>query len=66
MATVVCRDVEHLYSFVTARVGALTGVQSMEVTPVLRQVKQSGAMTDGHRLTRSAGAEGATSRGAGR
>ncbi|WP_375500538.1 Lrp/AsnC family transcriptional regulator [uncultured Jatrophihabitans sp.] len=49
-ASVVCRDVAHLYSFVTARVGAIAGVQSMEVTPVLRHVKQAGAMTDGHRL----------------
>ncbi|WP_375484703.1 Lrp/AsnC family transcriptional regulator [uncultured Jatrophihabitans sp.] len=49
-ATVVCRDVEHLYSFVTARVGAIAGVQSLEVVPVLRHVKQAGAMVDGHRL----------------
>ncbi len=49
-ASVVCRDVTHLYSFVTARVGAIAGVQSMEVTPVLRHVKQAGSMTDGHRL----------------
>ena len=49
-ASVVCRDVGHLYEFVTTRVGAITGVQSMEVTPVLRHVKQAGSMTDGDRL----------------
>lgn len=49
-ASVVCRDVGHLYSFVTTRVGAIAGVQGMEVTPVLRHVKQAGAMTIGDRL----------------
>ena len=50
LASVVCRDVAHLYAFVTARVGAVAGMQSMEVTPVLRHVKQAGTLTDGHRL----------------
>ena len=49
-ASIVCRDVEHLYSFVTTTVGAIAGVQAMEVTPVLRNVKQAGAMTEGDRL----------------
>ena len=49
-ASVVCRDVEHLYSFVTTRVGAIAGVQALEVMPVLRHVKQAGTMVDGHRL----------------
>ncbi|GAB2484119.1 Lrp/AsnC family transcriptional regulator [Jatrophihabitans fulvus] len=49
-ASVVCRDVEHLYRFVTGSVGAIPGVRGVEVLPVLRQIKQSGAVTDGDRL----------------
>ena len=49
-ASIVCRDTEHLYRFVTDRVGAIEGVQTMEVLPVLRHVKQAGALLDGDRL----------------
>jgi DNA-binding Lrp family transcriptional regulator len=51
-ASVTCRDLDHLYRFATERVGALPGVQALEISPVLRHVKQSGAVISGeHRLT---------------
>ncbi|MFJ5265638.1 Lrp/AsnC family transcriptional regulator [Streptomyces sp. NPDC088387] len=39
-AVVNCRSLEDLFSFVTDRIGALEGVQGIEVSPVLRQIKQ--------------------------
>ncbi|HEU5267516.1 MAG TPA: Lrp/AsnC family transcriptional regulator [Jatrophihabitans sp.] len=49
-AAVMCRNLEALYTFVITRVGALDGVQAMEVSPLWRVVKQAGAMLDGDRL----------------
>jgi DNA-binding Lrp family transcriptional regulator len=50
-ASVTCRDLDHLYHFATQQVGALPGVQALEISPVLRHVKQSGAVISGeHRL----------------
>jgi DNA-binding Lrp family transcriptional regulator len=50
-ASVTCRDLDHLYQFATQRVGALPGVQALEISPVLRHVKQAGAVISGeHRL----------------
>jgi DNA-binding Lrp family transcriptional regulator len=49
-ASVVCRDVADLYSFITRDVGSIPGVQTLEVAPVLRHVKQAGSLTDGNRL----------------
>jgi DNA-binding Lrp family transcriptional regulator len=46
MATVVCRDLAELYAFTSRRIGALDGVQTCEVSPVLRIVKQAGGLTD--------------------
>jgi DNA-binding Lrp family transcriptional regulator len=46
-ASVTCRDLDHLYRFATQRVGALPGVQALEISPVLRHVKQSGAVISG-------------------
>jgi DNA-binding Lrp family transcriptional regulator len=40
-ACVVCRDPESLYEFLTARVGALPGVERVESSPVIRTVKQA-------------------------
>jgi DNA-binding Lrp family transcriptional regulator len=40
-ACVVCRDDESLYQFLTAKVGALPGVERMETSPVIRTVKQA-------------------------
>jgi DNA-binding Lrp family transcriptional regulator len=49
-ASVSCRDLDHLYQFATAGVGSLPGVQMMEISPVLRPVKQSGSVLAGGRL----------------
>jgi DNA-binding Lrp family transcriptional regulator len=49
-ASIVCVDVDSLYRFVTERVGAVSGVQGLEISPVLRHVKQAGALTSGDRL----------------
>jgi DNA-binding Lrp family transcriptional regulator len=40
-ACVVCRDEESLYEFLTAKVGALPGVERVETSPVIRTVKQA-------------------------
>jgi DNA-binding Lrp family transcriptional regulator len=40
-ACVVCRDPESLYEFLTAKVGALPGVERVESSPVIRTVKQA-------------------------
>jgi DNA-binding Lrp family transcriptional regulator len=40
-ACVVCRDEECLYYFLTAKVGALPGVERVETAPVIRTVKQA-------------------------
>jgi DNA-binding Lrp family transcriptional regulator len=50
MASVVCRDIEELYGFVTTRIGAIEGVQQVEVLPVYRRIKQAGALFSGDRL----------------
>lgn len=39
-AVVNCRSLDDLFTFVTDHVGSLEGVQHVEVSPVLRQVKQ--------------------------
>ncbi|HEU5266141.1 MAG TPA: Lrp/AsnC family transcriptional regulator [Jatrophihabitans sp.] len=49
-AAVICRDLEALYRFVTSRVGAIAGVRSLEISPIVRTVKQAGALMDGNRL----------------
>ncbi|HTR92977.1 MAG TPA: AsnC family transcriptional regulator, partial [Trebonia sp.] len=40
-ACVVCRDEEALYEFLTAKVGALPGVERVETAPIIRTVKQA-------------------------
>jgi DNA-binding Lrp family transcriptional regulator len=40
-ACVVCRDAESLYEFLTAKVGALPGVERVESSPIIRTVKQA-------------------------
>lgn len=46
VATVLCHDLAELYSFTTSRIGALAGVQTCEISPVLRNVKQAGGLAD--------------------
>jgi DNA-binding Lrp family transcriptional regulator len=50
LASVTCADLDHLYRYVTTRVGAVEGVQNIEISPVLRRLKQAGALLDGDRL----------------
>jgi DNA-binding Lrp family transcriptional regulator len=40
-ACVVCRDEESFYQFLTAKVGALPGVERVETAPIIRTVKQA-------------------------
>lgn len=40
IASVRCRGTEELYAYLNERIGALNGVQSVETTLILRQVKQ--------------------------
>ncbi|MCW2526175.1 MAG: transcriptional regulator, AsnC family [Pseudonocardiales bacterium] len=49
-ASVLCRDTDHLYRFATREIAAIEGVQTMEISPIQRVVKQAGALTDGYRL----------------
>jgi DNA-binding Lrp family transcriptional regulator len=45
-----CRDLDELFEFTSDRVGSLAGLQSMEVSPVLRHLKQAGTLLSGDRL----------------
>ncbi|GAA4527589.1 Lrp/AsnC family transcriptional regulator [Amycolatopsis samaneae] len=45
-----CRDLDELFEFTTDRIGSLPGLESMEVSPVLRHVKQAGTLLSGDRL----------------
>jgi DNA-binding Lrp family transcriptional regulator len=42
-ATVICRDTDDLYEYVTTRVSAIPGVRQLEISPMLRRAKQAGA-----------------------
>ena len=50
LASVVCRDIDALYQYVSTRVGALHGVRQVEVSPELMRLKQAGSLLDGPRL----------------
>jgi len=50
IAAVICRDTEALYRYVTTRIGAAPGVRQLEISPILRRVKQAGTWMDGPRL----------------
>ncbi|WP_305783875.1 Lrp/AsnC family transcriptional regulator [Symbioplanes lichenis] len=54
-AVVNCRDLDALFEFTTERVGVLPGVERLEVSPTLRQVKQVGTRVDNERLRGQAG-----------
>ncbi|MGR3938791.1 Lrp/AsnC family transcriptional regulator [Streptomyces sp. BRA346] len=45
-----CRDLDELFEFTTDRIGSLPGLQSMEVSPLLQQIKQVGTLVSGDRL----------------
>jgi DNA-binding Lrp family transcriptional regulator len=50
VATVTCRDLDELYRYVTEKVGPIDGVRRLEISPVLRRLKQAGTLVDGDRL----------------
>jgi DNA-binding Lrp family transcriptional regulator len=50
LASVVCRDTEALYQYVSGRIGTLHGVRQLEISPELRRLKQAGSLMDGPRL----------------
>jgi DNA-binding Lrp family transcriptional regulator len=53
-ASVVCRDTDDLYRYVTTRASALPGVRQLEVSPILRRIKQAGSRMSGARLAHPA------------
>ena len=44
------RDADELYRYLTTTVGAITAIRQVEVSPVLRRIKQAGTIMDGDRL----------------
>jgi DNA-binding Lrp family transcriptional regulator len=46
VATVICSDMPALYRYLTERVGMLDGVERVETAPLLRHVKQVGAVVE--------------------
>ncbi len=50
ISSVVCRDSEALYEYVTTRISAAAGVRQLEISPVLSRVKQAGALMEGQHL----------------
>ncbi len=50
-ASVHSRTLAELFDFASDRVGTLPGVESLEIDPVLRQIKQAGSLVSGDRLT---------------
>ena len=62
VASVVCRDSEALYEYVTTKISAVAGVRQLEISPILSRIKQAGSLMDGLRLaTPEIGARGGTS-----
>lgn len=66
MATIACRDSAGLYRFLTERVGALDGVQTVESAPIIRTVKGAGALLPTQPSTTASAARRAASGGSGR
>ena len=50
VVSVTCRNLDELYRYTTDRLGVIAGVQAIEVAPMLRKLKQAGALVDGDRL----------------
>jgi DNA-binding Lrp family transcriptional regulator len=53
VASVACRDTEELYRYVTTKISAVAGVRQLEISPILRRVKQAGTWMEGPRLRQS-------------
>jgi hypothetical protein len=45
-----CRNLDELFEFTSDRVGALADVESADLSPIHRQVKQAGTLVTGNRL----------------
>jgi DNA-binding Lrp family transcriptional regulator len=50
MASVITRDTDGLYRYLTDQLGGLDGVERAEVSPIFRRVKQAGSLVMGARL----------------
>jgi DNA-binding Lrp family transcriptional regulator len=50
IAAVLCRDTQALYRYVTTKISAAEGVRQLEISPMLRRVKQGGTRMAGQRL----------------
>jgi DNA-binding Lrp family transcriptional regulator len=50
LASIVCRNSDEVYHCLTHNIGALEGVRSVEVSPVIRRLKQAGTRMEGPRL----------------
>ncbi|MFD5148519.1 Lrp/AsnC family transcriptional regulator [Streptomyces sp. NPDC058401] len=50
LAVVICKDTDALYTYLTERIGAVPGIQQMEVIPTLRNVKRAGMLVEDGRL----------------
>lgn len=50
MVSLACRDIGHLYRYITERLGPLEGITDVEVTPALRVFKQAQALMSADRI----------------
>ncbi|MEU1439296.1 Lrp/AsnC family transcriptional regulator [Streptomyces sp. NPDC005786] len=50
-----CRDLDELFEFTSDRIGSLAGLQSMEVSPMLKLVKKAGTRLVDDRLVQPSG-----------
>lgn len=48
--SVVCRDTDDLYHYLSKKIGAIPAIQAVELSPVIRRVKQHGSLMQGSRL----------------
>jgi DNA-binding Lrp family transcriptional regulator len=48
--SVVCRDTDELYHYLIKHIGAIPAIQAVELSPVIRRVKQHGSVMQGSRL----------------
>jgi DNA-binding Lrp family transcriptional regulator len=53
-AAVICRDSADLYRYVTTRISALPQITQLEISPLVRRVKQAGTLVEGARLAHAA------------
>ncbi|MGI8879957.1 MAG: Lrp/AsnC family transcriptional regulator [Jatrophihabitans sp.] len=51
VATVLCRDADDLYRYLSGDIGKIEGIGHVEVSPTVRRIKQAGSLLDGQRLS---------------